>query len=283
MARIELKGIHRVRRRLANGQKREHHYAWRGGPKFWTSDSDVQLNSPEYVAALAAVTSRPKPAKLLTSEMVDAYLSSADFKAKRPRTQADYRKWALRFAKEFGHDPAAMFEEPASRGEVNEWREIWAHSPKQFDYAGTVAAVILNWAREAGKISEHHCDKLKKLYSVDRSEIVWTPADIEAFNAKAPEWTRRILAVACETGLRPGDLIRLTRQHIEPTPEGRRIKLRTLKRDRTASIPVTPGLATIIDATPRDRMLILVSANGKPLTEHRASEGVRQWRDKAGL
>lgn len=30
-------------------------------------------------------------------------------------------------------------------------------------------------------------------------------------------------------------------------------------------------------------MLILTNASGKPLTPHRASEGVRQWRDKAGL
>lgn len=30
-------------------------------------------------------------------------------------------------------------------------------------------------------------------------------------------------------------------------------------------------------------MLILTSASGLALTEHRASEGLRQWRDKAGL
>ena len=243
----------------------------------------MQLNSPEYVAALAAVTARPKSGGLSTPAMVDAYLSSAEFRAKKPRTQADYRTWALRFAAEFKDDPAALFEDPDSRGEVNGWRQRWAHSPKMFDYAGTVAAVVLNWGVENRKIREHHCNRLRKVYDVNRAEIVWTPADIEAFNARAPEWVRRILAVACETGLRPGDLIRLSRQHIEETPAGRRIKLRTNKKGRVASIPVTPRLAQLIDATPRDRLLILVSANRKPLTEHRASEGVRQWRDKAGL
>ena len=39
----------------------------------------------------------------------------------------------------------------------------------------------------------------------------------------------------------------------------------------------------IIDDTPADRLLILSNANGNALTTHRASEGVRQWRDKAGL
>lgn len=42
-------------------------------------------------------------------------------------------------------------------------------------------------------------------------------------------------------------------------------------------------MAAILDATPKDRLLILTNANGQPLTEHRASEGVRQWRDKAKL
>ena len=39
----------------------------------------------------------------------------------------------------------------------------------------------------------------------------------------------------------------------------------------------------MIDSTPKNRLLILANASGKPLPPHRASEGVRQWRDKARL
>jgi len=59
--------------------------------------------------------------------------------------------------------------------------------------------------------------------------------------------------------------------------------VRTSKRGRVAHIPITPALSEIIDETPRDRLLILANASGGQLTEHRASEGLRQWRDKAGL
>jgi hypothetical protein len=31
--RVRLNGIHRVRKRLATGQVRIYHYAWRGGPR----------------------------------------------------------------------------------------------------------------------------------------------------------------------------------------------------------------------------------------------------------
>lgn len=224
----------------------------------------------------------PKPTTLVTPVMVDLFLSSAA-RAKSQRSFADQRKWLLRFAAHFHDAPAIIFEERGSRGEVNKWRAEWKHSPKQHDMAGTHAVRVLNWAVEEGHLSEHHCHKLPRLYQVDRSEVVWTRSDREAINARAPEWVRRILCVACETGLRPGDLIKLTVSAVEQTPHGRRLRVRTSKRGRMAHIPITHALAEVIDNTPRDQVLILTNASGGPLTEHRASEGLRQWRDKAGL
>jgi integrase len=275
------KGVHRVRRKLASGKSRWHFYAWRGGPKFWEDDR-CKPSDPAFYQAFAAATARPKPADYMTPRMVDDFLSSTAM-PKGERSQLDLRKWALRFAEHFKDAPAVIFEERGSRGEVNTWRALWKHSPKQHDMAGVHAVRILNWAVEEGNIAEHHCNKLHRLYDVDRSEIVWTLADREAFDAVAPEWARRILCAACETGLRPSDLIKLTRAHVEDTPMGRRLRVRTNKRKRLAHIPITPALAKLIDATPKDRMLILTNASGKPLTPHRASEGVRQWRDKAKL
>ena len=59
--------------------------------------------------------------------------------------------------------------------------------------------------------------------------------------------------------------------------------MRTNKRHRVATIPVTPEMADLLDQTPVGQLLILVNAHGRPLTPHRASEALRQWRDKAGL
>lgn len=282
MAPLELpRGVHRVRPALKGGT-RWHFYAWRGGPAFWHGPKKYP-SDPEFFAALAAATARPKPTAYTTPAMVDDFLSSAEI-PKGERTRQDYRLWALRFAEGFKDDPAVLFEEPASRGEVQDWRKQWAHSPRQYDYAGTVVTRIRNWAwKDAGKIRQHHYAGLSKVYEADRADIVWTPTHRETLEAAAPDWVRRLLTVACETGLRPGDLVRLSWQHVGATPQGRRIKLRTNKRKRLASIPVTPATADVLDATPKDRLLILVNAAGTPLTEHRASEGLRQWRDKAGL
>ncbi len=275
------RGVHRVRRKLANGRSRFHFYAWRRGPKFW-EDEKRNPSDPDFFIAFAEAVQRPTPSKVLVPQVVDEFLSSADV-PKRERSKADQRKWLLRFAEHFEDAPLVIFEERNSRGEVNAWRALWKGSPKQHDMAGTHAVRVLNWAVKSGKLSEHHCHKLSRLYEVDRSDIVWTTADREAFDAIAPEWASRILTVASESGLRVGDLIKLSVRHVEPTPGGRRLRVRTNKRKRLAHIPITPALANVIDATPKGRMLILTNASGQPLTEHRASEGVRQWRNKAGL
>lgn len=78
-------------------------------------------------------------------------------------------------------------------------------------------------------------------------------------------------------------MIKLTQAHVEQTPLGRRLRVRTNKRKRLAHIPISPALAEVIDATPPGRLLILTNAGGNALTPHRASEGVRPWRDKTKL
>lgn len=275
------KGVHRVGRKVVGGT-RWHFYAWRGGPSFWQGDAKWP-NAPAFFAAFTSAIQRPKPVGYSTPQMVDDFLSSAEMPSGE-RTRKDYRLWALRFADAFKEEPAAMFEEPESRAEVQDWRKAWAHSPRQYDYAGTVVTRLLNWAwKDAAKIRQHHCASLSKVYEADRAEIIWTPEHREKLAAVAPEWVRRILIVACETGLRPGDLVRLSRSRVETTPSGQRIRVRTNKRKRLAYIPVTPEMGAVLDDTPKDRLLILVNAGGQPLTEHRASEGLRQWRDKSGL
>lgn len=275
------KGIHRVKRKLVSGKVRWHFYAWRGGPKFW-EDSHRFPTDPEFYVCYSKVAKRPNPNILLVPNLVDKFLSSAAM-PRAERSKEDIQKWLLRFAEYFKDAPVCIFQERGSRGELNKWRANWKHSPKQHDVAGTHAVRALNWAVEEGLLTEHHCHKLSRLYEVDRSDVVWTPTDRQAINSIAPEWVRRILCVACETGLRPGDLIKLTRNALEQTPGGRRLRVRTNKRKRLAHIPITPELAAIIDSTPTDRLLILTNASGARLTEHRASEGLRQWRDKAGL
>ncbi|WP_233253102.1 metallophosphoesterase family protein [Paracoccus binzhouensis] len=65
-------------------------------------------------------------------------------------------------------------------------------------------------------------------------------------------------------------------------PHGGRKRCRRTSTGRM-SIPVMPAMAGLIDTMPADRMLILVSDRGRPMTGRHASDDLRCWRNKPGL
>ncbi|MEO0362116.1 MAG: tyrosine-type recombinase/integrase [Pseudomonadota bacterium] len=147
----------------------------------------------------------------------------------------------------------------------------------------TVAVLILNWAEdEEALIETHHCLRIRKLCSSDRSEIVVTPKMEAVFIAIAPAPTRRVMTVLLETGLRIGDACRLSRSHVQPTPAGRRLSIRTAKRKRIATIPATTPMAGVLDDAPEGRPLTLVTEGGRPFTRQRMSRHLKWSMRKAG-
>ena len=272
------KGVHRVRRKLVVGVK-YHFYAWRKGPKFW-EDVIPYPNDPAFFHAFTEVTKPIEADFVKLDQLVHDFLASAAM-PKAPRSRADIELWLGRFSEEFGSDPAAMFEERESRGEINTWRTRWIHSPKQHDMAGTHAVRLLNWAVREGRLKEHHCHGLEKLYRPNRTEIIWSSADVALFNNHAPDWVQRILAAGCETGLRVADLVEIKLSQFEQTTNGQRLRFRTSKRGRVAYIPVTKNLAKLIDETPQDQNRLLVTELGRPLTPRWASNQITRWRREA--
>lgn len=273
-----IKGVHRIRRTLASGPRVDH-YTARGGVRFWREPEDG-ADPVAYVKAYeVAKKSRPVTPRSSIDNLVTGFLASGEFARLADRTRADYRLWADRFRERFGAAPAALLEDRRFRGDVAAWRDQWAHSPKQAQYAWTVAKRVASWGMDRGVIGQHVITGGSAIYKADRAEMVWTAADVDGLCAVAPRWVRRIIITAVSTGLRVGDLCRLSRSHLVDGA----IQMRTAKRSRIASIPILPEMRGILDETPADRLLILVSERGRPLTPHRASEGVRQWAAKARI
>ncbi|MFD2175713.1 tyrosine-type recombinase/integrase [Rhodobacter lacus] len=285
MPRIEIKHIHRVTKRLADGTSHEYHYAWRGGPRFWSSRHDAfKKNGPEYFAAYAKACEDRKPSAGTFRQVIGQYLESRDFRNLAPRTQKDYQRSIYMkggIDEEFGTAPIGVFNRPEIRQIAYRWRDRFS-SARVADHARTHLVKIVNWAVDRSIITTNHLAGMTALYEVDRSDLIWTDTEIEAFCDGAPDYLRRILIAATETGLRPQDLCILSRAHIQQTPEGRRIVIRTQKRRRMVSIPVTPVMGKIIDETPRDRLIILVGDRGQPYSKA-SSMGRQVTRRKAEI
>jgi hypothetical protein len=285
MARVDVKGIHRVTYTAASGAAIQYHYAWRGGPRFWRSDTGPKMHGPDYFAAYRNALEARSPSKGLFREILVAYQASPEFKRLRSRSQRDILgsiNHPQGIDTKFGSAPIGVFNRPELRTIAYKWRDQF--KPRQADHMMAHLGAIISWALDRGRLKAHHLRHVTKLYSTDRSEIVWTEDEIARFVTGAPDYVGRILIAATETGMRPGDLAKLTHAHVQKSAAGRRILLRTGKRQRMASIPVTARMGTLIDATPPDREIILVGMRGAPFTDStRMGQVVSQWRDKLSI
>ena len=279
MVKVRLIGINRVKARLADGTRVEYH-SIRGakGSRFWKSTDTIKIGSPEYLSAYQAAKRPPTGGDTFGKLIID-YLDSGEFRKLAPRTKADYRRWIDHIRDRFASAPLSVFENPKVRQAALKWRDQW--NGKNAEYAWTVLRRIVSWAVDRGELGNHYLRGGGGLYKSDRADVIWTEPEIVTVEDSAPAHIHLALRAAAETGLRPGDLVRLSRSHVMVTPNGRRIQIRTAKKKRMASIPVTQKMAAIIDAAPG--LLILTDRDGNPWEAKRLAHAVTYWRDRLGL
>ena len=170
-----------------------------------------------------------------------------------------------------------------------DWRDRLAlKSVRQADYAWTVLARILSWAKNRGKITVNPCEKGGRLYSGTRVDSIWTIEGEAAFLTHAPPHLHLPLLLALWTGQRQGDLLRLTWSAYD----GTHIRLRQSKSMRRGArrvvhvnVPIGAPLKLALNEAARTKQspIILLNSEGQPSTQggFRASWGKASA--KAGL
>jgi integrase len=259
--RVELRGIHSTYATLADGTKVTYWYAWRGGPRL-----RGEPGTPEFVASYnEAVAQRAPAAEGRLQSLLDAYQRSQRFLGRRERTRADYIKQIKIIEAEFGDFPLKALGAREARGEFMDWRDkLVLKSVRQADYAWTVLALILAWAKDRGKISVNPCEKGGRLYDGTRVDFVWSIEDEDAFLKSAPAHLHLPLLLALWTGQRQGDLLRLPWSAYD----GTHIRLRQSKTGARVEVRAGAPLKDALDAAAKIKqsMLILVNSEGRPWT-----------------
>jgi integrase len=164
-----------------------------------------------------------------------------------------------------------------------DWRdELALKSPRAADYAWTVLAAILAWAKDRGKISVNPCERGGRVYHGTRVDKVWSIEDEEAFLRSAAPHLHLALLLALWTGQRQGDLLRLPWSAYD----GKVIRLRQSKSIRkggrgpvNVTIPVGAPLKEALDAAAKHKRstIILTTMDDTPWT----SDGFRASWGKA--
>lgn len=214
-----------------------------------------------------AVTGSPPRARLphtdkgRISELIDLWLDSVENKA--PETLRHYRRWAERFRKEFGDASFAVFNDYRIRADVIAWRDRYKDTPRQADYGATVAHMIITFGADTGRCA-NHLIKIPKLYHSNRAELVWTPDLVTTWKTGTSPAMCRIMDFMTLFGPRPQDAIRANRSNILTKDGIRFLVLRTRKRKRVATIPITGARAEWIDTLPPGQMQLIVTPGGEP-------------------
>lgn len=276
--RVRLKGVHVVKRKLADGSVRVHHYAWRGGPAL-----RGEPGTEEFLASYQEATSKRRDERRVFAVLLDLYEGSTEFSTRAKRTQDDYLKHLKAIRAKFGTMPLSAFTEKnaaKTRGVFKGWRDGLAkRSLRQSDYAWSVLARVCSVAKDRGRIDVNPCERGGRNYHADRTDAVWTDAMEAAFIAKAPAHLHLALLLALWTGQRQGDLLRLTWGQYD----GEWIRLRQGKTGKRMAIPVGAPLKAALNSARRRGALMLLTSDGEKWTPDGFRSSFNKARKAAGI
>jgi integrase len=274
MTRVELKGLAKV---TAKG--RTYWYAWRGGPRL-----RGEPGSPHFMASYnEALEKRRLPAPGSFRSLVTLYRASADYKSLASSTQRNWAPWLDRIAEYFGDLHIVQFDRPEKiRPVIRRWRNRWTEKPRAADYGMQVMSRVLSYAVDPlGKLAGNPCEGIKRLYSSNRSEIIWTEADIGRIKRTCTAEIAQAVDLAAHSGLRLGDLLRLSWSHVGA--DAIVITTGKSKRRREAIIPLYDDLKKVLAGIPKRSTTILTNSRHRPWTKDGFGSSFNKAKAAAGM
>lgn len=180
--------------------------------------------------------------------LIAAFRSSAEFAKTSEDTKRAYRAYLKMIEEQFGDMPIAALSDPKVRGEFKTWRDKMAHTARKADYAWSTLARVLSVAKDRGQVLVNPCERGGRIYEADRTEQIWSEADIAKAMSVASKELHLALMMALWTGQRHGDLLALQWDAYDGTTI--RLTQSESKGKRAVSIKVglgaaRPGASTI--------------------------------------
>jgi integrase len=273
--RVVLKGIHKVKARLSTGEVRTYHYAWRGGPQM-----KAKPGTPEFVREYHdAYASERQPRVGTFMTIIARYKAASEFTGLAPSTRRAYLAYIKLIEDEFGDLPLAALADRRVRGEFKNWRDKFGNTPRKADFAWTVLARILSFAKDRGIIAVNPCERGGRLYSGNRRDKIWSEDDIASLLSIAPQEIQLALMLAIWTGQRQGDLLRLPWSAYD----GTHIRFQQSKTGRRIAMPAGAPLKALLDLTERRGPVILTNTMGRPWTADGFRSSWGKLSDRAGI
>ena len=199
--------------------------------------------------------------------IIAQYKAAPEFTRLAQSTRRSYTFYIKLIEDAFADLPLAALADRRVRGEFKTWRDGFAATPRKADFAWTVIARIMSFAKDRRMITTNPCEKGGRLYVADRADKFWGEQEIAALLAVASHEIKLALVLALWTGQRQGDLLRLPWF----TYDGTHLRFCQSKTGRRMTMPAGMPLRALLDGAERRSPLILMNSYGRSWT----SDGFR--------
>ena len=215
--------------------------------------------------------------------LVVAYRASDDYTKLADSTKRKWGAWLDRIGEYFGDLQVAQFDRPEKiRPIIRAWRNRWADKPRTADYGLQVLSRVLSHAVDPlGRITGNPCEGIKQFYSGGRSDIIWTDQDIAQLKATCSAEIAHAVDLAAYSGLRLGDLLRLSWSHVQKHA----IEITTGKSRyrREAIIPLYNALRDVLARVPRRTTTVLTNSRKRAWTVNGFTSAFNRAKHGAGM
>lgn len=251
-----VKGLHKVKRKLADGSTRTHYYAWRGGPAihaefgtdaFWIEYGEAKRNASGH---------REKT----LPDLIDEFAGSLAFRGLARSTQESYLYAYALAKKQWAALPVRLTQQRGFRRRVEDWRDQF--TPAKADKMVAALSRVFSYAVKGEILDRNPCLGVGTLYTGSRRDAVWSREQIALFRAKAPAHVLLAFELALGTGQRQGDVLGLTWRDYD----GTHLRFEQEKTGKRVRVKVHAHLKALIDQQPRGTLRIATNSRGRPWT-----------------
>lgn len=197
--------------------------------------------------------------------LVAAYKASPEFAQLAERTRSDYQH-VFDWLKRIGDMPVFQLDGAAMLAIRD---EAFAQKKRRFaNHVTQVIGTVMNWGRprklSAGNpLAGQRGVKIARPKEMPRANRPWSDAEAEAVLSAATNGLLLGIALACEAGMRGGDIVRVT----WAIYDGVNLEWKQGKTGDDVWLPATRELRRLLDNAPRVAPTIVTSIYGRPLTE----------------
>ena len=221
MTLIDLKGVNKVRKRLAGGAVKIYYYhratgtllpGLPGSADFLEAYKNADRIAPRGVGTVAALIRAYQEGPQFVTGRASARSRSRarGLRLLNETTKREYKRMLTALEEEFGTMPIAALAAPRVKTKFTDYQEeIGMDHPREADNRLMVLSAVFTYAQRKGRIALNPLSGYVRIYNGDRSDIIWLEDDIRLFMENAPVELQRALILAIHTGQRYGDLVRL--------------------------------------------------------------------------